>query len=222
MFVLSTNQKGAIAEAAIAFEATKLGISVLRPLAEGLRYDLVLDLGSELIRVQCKWARRRGDVVEVQVGGCYHTPGRGYVRSTYASDEVDAVAAYCQEIDRCFLIPISKLHGQGHIFLRTAPARNNQRGAVNIASEYDLGAIAQLEERRRGTAEAVGSSPTSSTPSDVTELGAHEYRQKFGWYMERAGAGESFLITRRGKPYARLGPPFEQLDLPAPAKSIAA
>jgi antitoxin (DNA-binding transcriptional repressor) of toxin-antitoxin stability system len=25
--------------------------------------------------------------------------------------------------------------------------------------------------------------------------------------MERAGAGESFLITRRGKPYARLSPP---------------
>ncbi len=25
--------------------------------------------------------------------------------------------------------------------------------------------------------------------------------------MERAAAGESFLITRRGKPYARLSPP---------------
>jgi antitoxin (DNA-binding transcriptional repressor) of toxin-antitoxin stability system len=34
--------------------------------------------------------------------------------------------------------------------------------------------------------------------------------------MERAAAGESFLITRRGKPYARLSPPHDQLDLPAP------
>jgi antitoxin (DNA-binding transcriptional repressor) of toxin-antitoxin stability system len=34
--------------------------------------------------------------------------------------------------------------------------------------------------------------------------------------MERAAAGESFLITRRDKPYARLSPPYEQLDLPAP------
>ena len=31
--------------------------------------------------------------------------------------------------------------------------------------------------------------------------------------MERASSGESFLIARRGKPYARLSPPFEQLDL---------
>jgi antitoxin (DNA-binding transcriptional repressor) of toxin-antitoxin stability system len=34
--------------------------------------------------------------------------------------------------------------------------------------------------------------------------------------MERAAAGESFLITRRGKPYARLVPPHAQLELPAP------
>jgi antitoxin (DNA-binding transcriptional repressor) of toxin-antitoxin stability system len=32
--------------------------------------------------------------------------------------------------------------------------------------------------------------------------------------MERAAAGESFLITRRGTPYARLTPPFEQLTDP--------
>ena len=63
--------------------------------------------------------------------------------------------------------------------------------------------------------EVVGSSPTSSTSQ--TTLGAYEYRQKFGWYMERAAAGESFLITRRGKPYARLSPPHDQLDLPTPA-----
>jgi antitoxin (DNA-binding transcriptional repressor) of toxin-antitoxin stability system len=34
--------------------------------------------------------------------------------------------------------------------------------------------------------------------------------------MERAAAGESFLVTHRGRPYARLTPPYDQLDLPAP------
>ena len=64
--------------------------------------------------------------------------------------------------------------------------------------------------------EVVGSSPTSSTLDTLTTLGAHEYRNRFGWYMERAAAGESFLITWRGKPYARLAPPHDQLDLPEP------
>jgi len=39
--------------------------------------------------------------------------------------------------------------------------------------------------------------------------------------MERAAAGETFLITRRGKPYARLSPPHLQLDLaPEPAEVV--
>jgi prevent-host-death family protein len=45
-------------------------------------------------------------------------------------------------------------------------------------------------------------------------LGAHEFRNHFGWYMERAAAGETFMITRRGRPYARLIPPYEQLTEP--------
>jgi prevent-host-death family protein len=92
--------------------------------------------------------------------------------------------------------------------LRVKPARNGQRACLNWATEYELpGAIAQLGERLRGTQEVAGSSPASSTPPDLIEVGAHEYRSRFGWYMDRAAAGESFLITRRGKRYARLAPP---------------
>jgi prevent-host-death family protein len=33
--------------------------------------------------------------------------------------------------------------------------------------------------------------------------------------MERAAAGEEFFVTRRGKPYVRLLPARDQLDLDA-------
>ena len=63
-----------------------------------------------------------------------------------------------------------------------------------------------------------GSSPVSSThefyeaeASDSHIVGAHEFRNLFGLYAQRAAAGEEFLITRRGKPYVRLGPPHAQL-----------
>jgi PD-(D/E)XK endonuclease len=52
--VLNSNAKGNIAEAGIALEAIKLGFEVLRPVAEHGRYDLVLDTGTQLLRVQCK------------------------------------------------------------------------------------------------------------------------------------------------------------------------
>jgi prevent-host-death family protein len=60
----------------------------------------------------------------------------------------------------------------------------------------------------------VGSSPTSSTNSDSPSeqcVGAHRFRNLFGWYMQRAAAGEEFFVTRRGKPYVRLVPAHAQL-----------
>ncbi|MEP6977229.1 MAG: group I intron-associated PD-(D/E)XK endonuclease [Thermoleophilia bacterium] len=60
--MLTTNQKGAIAEAAIIHEAAKLGIPVLRPTTDE-RYDIVLDLRGRFVRVQCNWAALQGEVV---------------------------------------------------------------------------------------------------------------------------------------------------------------
>ena len=160
--MLTTNQKGAIAEARITAAAMELGIVVLRPTIEGRRYDIVFDVGPRLLRVQCKWATRKADVVVIRTRTCRHTP-RGYVRGTYSADEIDAVAAWCAETDQCYFIPIAKIDGQGFLHLRLGPTRNNQRQLVNWAADYPLGAIAQLGERLTGSQEAEGSSPSSST-----------------------------------------------------------
>ena len=155
--------KGGIAEAAITSRAVELGIVVLRPLVEGRRYDLIFDVDHRLYRVQCKWAPRRGAVILVQLGSCRHTP-RGYVRSTYSADEVDAIAVYCQELKGCYWLPIDLVAGRRAVSLRLAPTANNQDVAVKYAADYELGAIAQLGERRHGMAEVGGSNPPSSTP----------------------------------------------------------
>jgi prevent-host-death family protein len=204
------NRKGAIAEAVIAAEAIKLGIRVLRPAIEHEPYDLAFDRGGRLLRVQCKWAQRKGSVVVVRTARC-RTTKRGLVRSTYIEGEIDALAAYCQDVDRCFLLPAELTLGRHAVQLRLAAPRNGQRAAINWAADYELGAVAQAEERRYGIPEAGGSSPPSSTSTDARgehsiEVGAHEFRNRFGWYMERAAAGEEFLVTRRGKPYVRLVP----------------
>jgi prevent-host-death family protein len=107
-----------------------------------------------------------------------------------------------------YLLPAAKVEGRRAIQLRVGPAKNGQRAALNWAAPYSLsGAIAQLGERRDGIAKVVGSSPTGSTHrADSETVGAHVFRNHFGWYMERANAGERFLVTRRGKPYVRLIP----------------
>jgi hypothetical protein len=78
---MNSNQKGAIAEAAIAYEAVRLGLEVMRPVSDHCRYDLVFGLGSTLLRVQCKSATRNGEIVAIRLVSSWHTPNDGYVRS---------------------------------------------------------------------------------------------------------------------------------------------
>ena len=56
--------------------------------------------------------------------------------------------------------------------------------------------------------EVAGSSPASSTSTTPAEVvGANRFRDGFGWYMERAAAGEVFQITRHGRPFVRVMAP---------------
>ena len=212
MFDHDPNRKGNVAELAIATEAARIGLSVLKPLTEHERYDLVLGIAGRLHRVQCKWAKKAGQTIAINLTSSRRS-GSGYVRTKYTAADVDLVGAYCDELCGCYLIPIEDIAGQGTMQLRLAPARNGQRAALHLAEQYELGAVAQLAERCHGMAEAEGSNPSSSTfslgnPSSQTEIevGAHEFRNHFGYYMEQATSGAEILIRRRGRPYARLCP----------------
>jgi prevent-host-death family protein len=204
------NDKGNAAELAIAAEAARLGLSVLMPITEHERFDLVLGIAGRLFRVQCKWASRRGEVIQVRLRSSYHSPTRGYVVKTYAPEEIDLVAVHCGDLNCSYLLPVELFAGRSTVYLRLGPARNNQRASVHFAARYAFpGAVAQLAERLAGSEEARGSNPLSSTadvsaPSET--VGAHEFRNRFGLYLERAAAGAEISISHRGRPYARLVP----------------
>jgi nucleoid-associated protein YgaU len=167
--MLTTNQKGALAEAAVVKEAAKLGVHVSLPVAD-TRYDVILDVDGSLLRVQCKWAVRRGDVIVVTCRT--NRRGRdGFIPRSYEDGEIDAIAAYCADVDQCYLLPLRMSVRRTAVQLRLSPSRNNQRVRINWARDFEFGAklrelrgpIAQLGERVHGMHEAAGSSPAGST-----------------------------------------------------------
>ena len=78
-----------------------------------------------MLTVYCMSSRRTAD---------------GFRRRTYSADEVDAIAVYCIQIDRCFLIPIARVADKPSIALRIGPSRNNQRQGINWADDFDFAA----------------------------------------------------------------------------------
>ena len=114
---------------------------------------MILELGSRLVRVQCKWAPRQEDVVLLR---CYTARRNrdGLLRRVYAEGEIDALAGYCPELDRCYFLPFELFVGRTTVSLRLAPCKNNQTRGINWAEDFEFaaklgpyGAIAQLGER---------------------------------------------------------------------------
>lgn len=137
--MLTTDQKGSAAELAIAHAAAEIGIGVYKPLTDGERYDLILEAGARLVRVQCKWAPRQGDTVIVRCYSCRRARD-GLRRRKYTAAEADAIAAYSPDLGRCFLIPASRFDGRAQVLLRVAPTRNNQRVGINWAEDFEFAA----------------------------------------------------------------------------------
>lgn len=148
--------------------AAELGIGVSKPTSDE-RYDLIFDLRPALIRVQCKWVVRNGDVIAVRFYSSRRSRD-GFVRDCYAASQVDAVAGYCAELRRTFLLPLNSFTARTTVQLRLSSTANNQALGVNWADDFDFrwldwtqfGAIAQLGERQSGTLEVTGSSPVGS------------------------------------------------------------
>ena len=160
---LTPSQKGAIAEAAITAAAIELKLVVLRPLCEGGRYDLAIDLEPRLLRVQCKLAPLHRGAVIIRLQSNRLTPA-GYVRTTYSAAEVDAIRAFCLDLRRCFLVPIEEAANRRGLHLRVEAARNSQSQRIRWASAYSFDAMVhRLKES------------TSSVPPLATELNSSQH-----------------------------------------------
>jgi hypothetical protein len=207
VFVIDNpNVKGNIAELEIALAAERAGITVFKPVGEHGLTDLVLEIGENLYRVQCKWGRLSddGSVIVVPIGGCRLTPA-GYLRSRYGADEVDLLGVYCGGTDRCYLLPQRLFVDKSGVHLRLVAPKNGQRSCINLAEQYEFdGAVAQLEERRHGMAEVRGSSPLSSTEVPPMVIGSDEFRNRLGYYLDLAAEGQEINISRWGKRFLRV------------------
>jgi hypothetical protein len=121
-----------------AFDAAGFFVSI--PFGDGVPYDLVIDDGDKLYRVECKTARLRPDgAIDVWARS---NSGRWYKSSRprlYAG-RVDFLAAYCPETDKVYVIP-ENLLSRCMIRLRISPTANNQTRKIRWASDFEIEAF---------------------------------------------------------------------------------
>jgi PD-(D/E)XK endonuclease len=139
---LTTNQKGAIAEAAITKRAVELGVEVYRPAVEGGRYDLIFALEEILLRVQCKWASKYENALLIRCYSCRRAREGMRVRR-YTVAEVDVIAAYSSDTGHCYYLPAPLWSGVGECISgsgrRATTSRQGSTGPVITSSALHFG-----------------------------------------------------------------------------------
>jgi hypothetical protein len=130
--------KGNKSTLAIMLALSEAGYELLVPFGENTRYDLVIDDGVRLARVQCKTGRlRRGSVVFNSCSSYAHHPNPRMVKRDYQG-QIDFFGVFCPETRKSYLVPIADVTTKYSAMLRVDPPRNNQRIGVRLAADFEI------------------------------------------------------------------------------------
>jgi hypothetical protein len=127
------NEVGRISEAVVLAELAKLGFTVLVPFGGGTRYDLVVDHGNGLARVQVKTGRLINGVI--RFNGYSIIPDRR-TRTRYTASEVDFFAVRCPDATKVYVVAVSEAVADNS--LRLDPVRDGQAKRIKWAKDYEL------------------------------------------------------------------------------------
>lgn len=110
-------KQGDIGEARAIYEYTRLGYVVLRTIFDSARYDLVIDDGCNLQRVQvktsCNKTKHGGFEVNLKTTG-----GNTKINTVRPREENDYDIVFVLTSDnRCWSIPVEQLNGAKHSFV---------------------------------------------------------------------------------------------------------
>jgi hypothetical protein len=116
------------------------GFAVLLPFGENTRYDLVIDNGTSLARVQCKTGKLSAGAVRFPTCSTSPHPNVRNPHRDYLG-QIDYFAVYCPQTTGVYLIPIDEIALARQGALRIDPPRNNQRRRVRYAERYALRSV---------------------------------------------------------------------------------
>jgi hypothetical protein len=129
-----TNVNGNVSESAVLNAFSRAGFVISLPFGNGAPYDLIVDTGERLLKVQVKTGRLRGGRVlfpSQRINGHHGTR-----RHKYDEGEIDLFAVYCQENETVYLVPTLGALTEGR--LRVSSTKNNQRQNIRWAKDFEF------------------------------------------------------------------------------------
>lgn len=131
----NTKATGDVSEAYVLMAFVRAGYLVSRPFGENQRYDLIIDDGVKLRRVQVKTGRLCGGVINYSCASS-HTH-RGGVSARPYFGEVDLLAVFCPQNQKVYVLPETEFVAT-RAHLRLTEPQNNQSRRIRWARDFEL------------------------------------------------------------------------------------
>lgn len=119
---MESHRKGELAQLKVETIALQKGYIVSRP-ASVARYDLVIDDGDRLIRVQVKYGDGRSSNTDNAVVVSLNYTDRKGTDNAYDSTDVDALAVYLPKLDKVLWFTPEQFCGKMKLQIRIAGGR---------------------------------------------------------------------------------------------------
>ncbi len=132
---VTTNRKGQLAVSKAELRAFELGFTPCRPLFDS-RYDMIIDDGNSLKRVQIKYADGKMSNSDGSVRVKLEYKDRTNHIYTYQKEEIDGLIVYIPKINKFCYFPPEVYVGKRNLCVRIKPSKNNQIKGVLAAEKY--------------------------------------------------------------------------------------
>jgi hypothetical protein len=135
---LNKKAKGDMAELKVAADLRARGYKIAFPYGEDWDYDLILCRdGGALERVQVKYARSDGRVIQIRTRSLSLTNGKVRTTKQYTAAMIDWLAVWDATLNRCFYVPAAELGtGMNTLSLRVSASRNGQMRGIRFAERF--------------------------------------------------------------------------------------
>lgn len=132
---MNTNSIGNVTEIECILAFTKLGYQVSLPFGGQARYDFLIDVQGEILKIQVKTCtpQEDGNCIKIDCRNSQYKKGH-YTHTKYKNEEIDFFATFYN--GKCYLIPVEECSVGKR--LRFAPCKNGQIKEINFAKDYEL------------------------------------------------------------------------------------
>jgi hypothetical protein len=130
---MQTREKGTLTESKILAAFVEAGYLVSLPFGDGHKYDLIIDNGQLLQRVQCKTGRVRSG--SLLFNACSFSGNAG-TRRDY-KDAAELFAVFNPESGHVYIVPVVEV-GHTVACLRLNPTLSGQSKGIRWAADYQL------------------------------------------------------------------------------------